>query len=177
MITRIFIFLTILFAPLFSLKASPLTLKPGNFRLILSDEASTPVRLAAETLCRDFERVMGYRPILENSDLQKVNPRMIDLVIVNASASHPWLDSPALRPLADFEAHRVYVDPAARRIYLYGRDMRGTIYAIYTFSEQFLEVPPLWYFASWEPRIKKRVEIPSDYDYFCKSPQVRYRAG
>ena len=54
--------------------------------------------------------------------------------------------------------------------------MRGAIYAIYTFSELFLEVPPLWYFSSWEPQYKKQVEIQSDFDYFQKSPQVRYRA-
>jgi hypothetical protein len=54
--------------------------------------------------------------------------------------------------------------------------MRGAIYAIYSFSEQLLGVPPLWYFCSWEPVHKTQVAVPADYDYYRKSPQVRYRA-
>lgn len=158
--------------PMLCQASEPLVLKRGNFRIVVDPSEPEPVKLAVKTLQRDFERVLMYKPLLA----EMPEGKNIELIVVNASARHSSVATADLPPLDDFESHRVYADPENRRIYLYGRDMRGTIYAIYTFSEQFLEVPPLWYFASWEPRIKKRVEIPSDYDYFCKSPQVRYRA-
>ena len=152
--------------------SDPLVLKRGNFCLVVDPAEPAPVKLAARTLQRDFERVMTYRPLLA----EKPEGGRIELIVVNASASHAPVAIAGLRPLGDFESHRVYADPEHRRIYLYGRDMRGTIYAIYTFSEQLLGVPPLWYFSSWEPQVKKRIEIPAGYDCFCESPQVRYRA-
>ena len=54
--------------------------------------------------------------------------------------------------------------------------MRGTIYAIYTFSEKILGVPPLWYWSSWEFQKYSLIEIPDDFDENFKSPKVRYRA-
>lgn len=153
-----------------------LVLRPGHFRLVLSAGAEAPVRLAAETLCRDFERVTGCRPEVVTPDAPADDPRMVDLLIVDASSPQPTVDPSTLRPLDDFESHRVYADPQNRRVCLCGKDMRGAIYAIYTFSEQLLGVPPLWYFSSWEPQRRSRITVPPDCDLFFKSPQVRYRA-
>ena len=147
------------------------TLKTGSFCLVVSENEAAPVKLAAETLQRDFERVMGYRPPIVRSSDPKENG-MLELVVFNESSA----GKTAPRPLDGFESHRIYVEAPSERIYITGKDMRGTIYAIYSFSERFLDVPPLWYFASWEPRSKKRIDIPADYDHLWKSPQVRYRA-
>lgn len=152
---------------------SSLKLKAGNFQLVVSEQEPAPVKLAAETLAKDFEKVMRYKPDI-SSGLHQA--KGIDIVIVNEASGDVAFRSPNLRSLDDFESYRVYADPNDKRIYLHGKDMRGTIYAIYTFSELFLDVPPLWYFSSWEPSYKKQVKVPSDYDYFQKSPQVRYRA-
>lgn len=150
-----------------------LRLKEGNFQLVVSDEETGPVRLAAETLSKDFEKVMHYKP--EISPVAD-NSKGIDIIVINESKVGELLKSGYLRLLDGFESHRVYCSPDERSIYLHGKDMRGAIYAIYTFSELFLDVPPLWYYSSWEPSYKKEVEILSDFDYFRKSPQVRYRA-
>ena len=152
---------------------SSLKLEKGNFRIQLSENEVEPVKLAAKTLCKDFEKVMRYKPEIcqTTGDTQD-----IDIVIINEAVGSPLLQSRFIRPLDGFESHRVYCSPDEKRIYLHGKDMRGAIYAIYTFSELFLEVPPLWYFSSWEPPYKKQVEMQSDFDYFKKSPQVRYRA-
>ena len=150
-----------------------LILKENNFRIIVSPEEDSPVILATESLCRDFDKVMGWQPEIASST---AGQNGIDIVIVNGSCNAPIVDLSSLRELDGFESHRVYADPTTNRIYLYGKDMRGTIYAIYTFSEQILGVPPLWYFCSWEPGLKKEIAIKNDFDYFQKSPQVRYRA-
>lgn len=152
---------------------SSLKLKGGNFQLVVFGQESEPVKLAVETLSKDFEKVMHYRPeISQKPD----NAKGIDIIIINESTDDASFLMRSIRPLDGFESHRVYCNPDERRIYLCGKDMRGAIYAIYTFSELFLEVPPLWYFSSWEPSYKREVRISSDFDYFKKSPQVRYRA-
>lgn len=175
--SRLSLFLIALFfIPISSLAintGSSLKLKEGNFQLVVPREETESVKLAVETLSKDFEKVMHYKP--EISPVAD-NAKGIDIVVIDESRGGEILKSGFLRPLDGFESHRVYSSPTEKRIYLHGKDMRGAIYAIYTFSELFLDVPPLWYFSSWEPSYKKKVEISSDFDYFKKSPQVRYRA-
>lgn len=156
-----------------SLKSSSLKLKKENFQIVLSGQEMEPVELAAETLSKDFEKVMHYKP---NISRMADNAKGIDIIVINESTGDFSSITSSIHSLDGFESHRVYCDPAKKRIYLHGKDMRGAIYAIYTFSELFLDVPALWYFSSWEPQYKKEVEVLSDFDYSKKSPQVRYRA-
>lgn len=151
--------------------ASSIQLESGNFQLVLSEQESAPVGLAASTLVNDFVKVMRFKPQIAT---EANNAKGVDIIIINASTpdAKQYTD---LRPLDDFESHRVYCDVAKQRIYLLGKDMRGTIYAIYTFSEKFLGVPPLWFYSSWVPKFKSSVSMEGDYDFFLKSPQVRYR--
>lgn len=151
-----------------------LTLKRGSFRIVSAEKEDAPVKLAVETLCDDIEKVTGFRPEVDHT--VTVGMQQVEIVVVNAQAREAVVDTHFLRPLDGFESHRVYVDKEKNRIYLYCKDMRGTIYAIYTFCEEILGVPPLWYFASWQPQLRKNIEVPEDYDFFQKSPQVRYRA-
>lgn len=152
-----------------------LVLSKGNFRMVVSDGELSPIKLAVETLQRDFKSVMGFCPpiVSTSTDGEK---ELIELIIINESIVDSSMNKSELRPLDGFESHRLYAETSSRRIYLTGKDMRGTIYAIYTFSEKFLDVPPLWFFSSWEPQKKKQIEVPCNLDYFYKSPQVRYRA-
>lgn len=152
-----------------------LVLSEGGFRIVVSAEEPFPVRLAAETLQRDFRSVMDFSPsIVSVPDDGEAG--ITELVVVDESVPGSYPIKSVLRPLDGFESHRIYADLSGKRIYLAGKDMRGTIYAIYTFSEKFLDVPPLWFFSSWQPKKKERIEVPGDFDCFYKSPQVRYRA-
>ena len=101
-------------------------------------------------------------------------PNSAAIVIVNHSNKN-GLPSPKVE-LDGFESHRLVVDSASKTLYLHGYDPRGTIYAIYTFSDQFLGVPPLWFFSSWQPHQMKEVVIPAATNIFFRSPQVRYRS-
>lgn len=133
----------------------------------------SPVMLAIQALQKDFKKVMNFTPAIVQSD---ESGRGVRILVVNDE--NP--DGKALivnpRQLDDFESHRVYVDEPTGSIVLHGKDMRGTIYAIYSFSERILGVPPLWYWCSWQPEVKESIQISANYDYFCLSPQVRYRA-
>ncbi len=83
---------------------------------------------------------MHYKPVISQT-IDEANS--IDIVIINEETGGSLLQPRFIRPLDGFESHRVYCSPDEKRIYLHGKDMRGAIYAIYTFSELFLEVPPL----------------------------------
>jgi hypothetical protein len=100
----------------------------------------------------------------------------VEIVIINRASGFMKMPSRQQKQLDGFESHRVYADPLNNRIYLDGNDLRGAIYAIYTFSEEFLGVPPLHYWCSWIPEHKDEIRVPHDYDIFFRSPQVRYRS-
>src|SRR6185312_7849564 len=46
-------------------------------------------------------------------------------------------------------------------IVLAGADMRGTIYAVYEFSQKYLGVDPLYYWTDHEPARRTSTSIPS----------------
>jgi len=164
--------------------AIPLYSNPGNngsirleknkFRIIFSDKESGPLKIALEAFKKDFSRVMGAVP--EVNEIPDKNNSITEIVIVNRSSGS--LDIPLRdgKKLDGFESHRVYADKGSNKIILEGNDTRGTIYAIYTFSERFLGVPPLHYWSSWVPERKDEVIVPDGCDIFFKSPQVRYRS-
>src|SRR5262249_24938271 len=62
-----------------------------------------------------------------------------------------------------------------RDVTLTGRDMRGTIYAIYQFSEEFLGVDPLYYWTDHAPARRARIEIPDGLDKAYPAPVFGYR--
>ncbi len=131
------------------------------------------VMLAVQALQKDFKKVMNFTPAIVQSGETGTGVRIVVVNDENPDGK-ALIENP--RDLDDFESHRVYVDQPSGSIVLHGKDMRGTIYAIYSFSEQILGVPPLWYWCSWQPEVKQSIQMPANYDYFCPSPQVRYRA-
>lgn len=123
------------------------------------------VKLAMSNLQEDFMKVMGFMPA--------INPEKkgdVELVVVCDA-----IETPAdVEALEGTEAHEVVADGRHRRIILHGSDMRGTIFAIYTFSELVLGVPPLWYFCDWQP--VRRDHINTAICFRLGEPQVRFRA-
>ena len=154
-----------------SASAGSVVIEKNNVNIIVSQNEAQPVKRALKDLQRDFAKVMDFEPEISNSGKKK----KLEIVVVNNESAHK-IPASELKKLDGFESHRVYVDKKNSRIYLHGADMRGTIFAIYSFSENFLGVPPLWYYSSWQPQKKNSIEIDRQYDYFAKSPQVRFRA-
>ena len=153
-----------------------LNLSTGNFRFVIRSDETTQVKLAAEKVINDCNKVMDFKP--EISSYANA-AKGVDIVILNYSTEKgkDFIEENELKPLkGEWESHRLYVSPEENRIYVYGYDMRGTIFAIYTFSEKILGVPPLWYWPSWEPQKHTTINIPDDFDESFDSPKVRYRA-
>lgn len=142
-----------------------LELNTENFSILLEEGEDASVALAVNTLAEDFEKIIGVAPKVTSKPSSKYVVKIINEETVG--------EVPSAR-LTGFESHRVYINNDT--IYLAGKDKRGAIYAIYTFSEQVLGVPPLWYFSSWQPIAKASVNVPCSLDIYFSSPQVRYRA-
>ncbi len=151
-----------------------LTLEKNKIRIVFSDQEAGPLKIALEALKKDFLSVMDTDPVLVGEMDQ--DKSQVEIVVVNRASGHLKVPSILQKDLDGFESHRVYADPENNRIYLEGNDLRGTIYAIYTFSEEILGVPPLKYWCSWEPEEKDDIRISTDLDIFFHTPQVRYRS-
>ncbi|HEC41564.1 MAG TPA: hypothetical protein ENI20_01875 [Bacteroides sp.] len=149
-------------------------LEKNNIRIVFSDQEPGPLKIALEALMRDFMRVMDTEPSIAGKMDRDISQP--EIVIVNRASGALRVTSNQLKKLDGFESHRVYADLESNRIYLDGNDLRGAIFAIYTFSEEFLGVPPLHHWSSWVPVKKDVISVPGDYDLFFKSPQVRYRS-
>ncbi len=144
-------------------------------RIVVDAGEAAPIHRAVDDLVRDIEKVLGQSPMVVGS-LADVPEGITPLVVVGPAWSH---SGPALaEDITGLEAHGVYVAPGntGPHVVMHGSDMRGTIYAIYTFSEHCLGIPPLWFWASWQPETKDHIELPADFDLRFDPPQVRWRA-
>jgi hypothetical protein len=142
--------------------------------IVISDKEEEPIKIALNALLRDFKGVMNFEPVVNGLMDNKVN--VTEVVIVNRESALLSVPSDKVLELDGFESHRVYADSENNRIYLEGFDLRGTIFAIYTFSEEILGVPPLKYWSSWVPVKQKKIRVDSNLNIYFKSPQVRYRS-
>jgi hypothetical protein len=153
---------------------SGIVLAKDGFTIVVSAGEDPAVQLAVEALRRDFLGVLGFKPTVQSTIPSPASaPVLVIMTRQTGAAPAPGV---TLKPLDGFESHRVYADAGARRVYLEGADTRGTIYAIYTFSEHLLGVPPLHYWSSWRPVPREAVVVPGDCDLFFRSPSVRFRS-
>ena len=153
--------------------AEGLTLTPGNVSIVVADNECSQVKLAVQALQRDFQKVLGFKPAIVNAPGAT---ECVELIVANMETDGVSTLLAEPKPLDGFESHRVYADTGNNSIVLQGADMRGTIYAIYSLSEQVLGVPPLWYWCDWQPELKQSIAVDPELDYYQPSPTVRYRA-
>lgn len=137
----------------------------GGLPIYMNADSAEPVKLAARDLQRDLQNVFGRSSSIVNSLPEN------EMVIV-ISQGDDFKGS--RKSVKGWEAHQVYVD--GKRIVLNGADMRGTIYAIYTFSQEILGVKPLWLWASEPPVQREKIDISTDYFEKFDSPSIKYRA-
>ena len=139
--------------------------------IVVSADVDAPVKKAVTALQADFQLMMNFRPQVVTSP----SGDRLQIVVVQGDKDVSLLPSEGYPALDGWESHRVFADADHNRIYLYGYDMRGTIYAIYTFSEEVLGVPPYYYYCSFNPVKRQEIAVPSSLDIFYPTPDVRYR--
>jgi len=166
----ILVFVAMLFNCLMGFNAVAKDIILGKQVVIYTDApADSPISIAITALKRDLGTVLGANVLIKPT-AQVAGPG----IIVFTSQSSGALPA----TITGWEASHVYVRSPShgQHIVLEGSDIRGTIYAIYTFSEKILGVPPLWYFCSWKPTVQKQIAVSDQLDILTKSPTVKYRA-
>src|SRR5690349_22947216 len=152
--------------------AAAIRLTPG-VPIVVPVGTAAPVMLAVEDLRRDLAKVLGApSPIVPDVAALQGRP---GIVILGSEGGPRELH---LGRIQGREAHGIHVAQAggAAQVVLEGADLRGTIYAIYSFSDEFLDVPPLWYWADWVPRRRESIEVPADTIRMFPPAYVRWRA-
>lgn len=165
---RAFTALMTCFMPLSIMAKTPeyLTLK-ANVNIYTAAVPSDPLYKAVSALQRDINKTLPGRCVIK--PLSAITTSGI--VIVNAT------NNLNIKPVLGWEAHYVHTGLINHheQIILQGADLRGTIYAIYTFSEKVLGVPPLWYYSGWHPQKVNELKVLLNLNYYCLSPEVKYR--
>ncbi len=138
----------------------------ANTAIVIDPAEPGPIQKAARDLAADCRAVFG-RPV-------RVVPN-------TSAASSPliWIafqhDLPnAVKRPSGWEQLHIQALQDRRAVVLTGSDMRGTIYAIYQFSQQFLGVDPLYWWTDHAPQRRSRIEIPDNFSETA-GPRVRYR--
>ncbi|HUE65350.1 MAG TPA: glycosyl hydrolase 115 family protein, partial [Rhizomicrobium sp.] len=122
--------------------------------IVESPNAPGPVKKAADDLASDMAKVFGARP-----------------QIVPAS-SGPAIEiaSPAGGSSESFA-----IAARGNHVVLSGADVRGTIFAIYTFAQDYLGVDPMYYWNDSQPPKKTSITIPAGLSRNFPSPLFKYR--
>jgi hypothetical protein len=130
--------------------AGDFVLPPGVQILVDTSEAG-PVHLAIQDLQRDLEKVLGGKSEIVTSS-SAIAGRPAIVVACQGATTSSYRD----QSLKNAESHELRAEgnTSVPRMILQGVDTRGTIYAIYEFSKQFLKVPPLWYWSSWPSPVR-----------------------
>jgi len=159
------------FLPHLLAQAAPIAVT-GAVTLVESTSVPVPVYRATEDLRSDFAKVFGRTPrVIER--LQDAGPIAI-LIAQNA-------DIPAgiaCAKASGAETFAFSITQGARGqhvICLTGADMRGTIYAIYEFSQRVLGVDPMYLWTDKQPARRASIQLPADFARTYPSPVFRYR--
>ncbi len=146
----------------------------SSVALVESAQASGPVKRATQDLRHDFAKVFGTQPRLVNN-LSEAGPVAIliaqrDHVPAGVSCATTMNREAFAFSLAEADGAR-----KQRVVCLTGADMRGTIYAIYQFSQQYLGVDPMYLWTGKQPEKRSSLTLSADFTHTFPSPVFRYR--
>lgn len=141
--------------------------------LLVPAETPDSVRRAVADLQRDLLKILGVpSPVI--TDPAELHGRPAIVIVAGGSGDPAWHHA----GITGREAHGIHVRTigGAPQVILEGADPRGAIYAIYSFSDEFLGVPPLWYWSGWTPLPRATIELPGDTVRIFPPAHVRWRA-
>ncbi len=141
--------------------------------LLISQDEPGPVQRAARDLESDWRKVLG-QPVRVVHDPKEAAATTLAITL------NDDLPSQVEKPTGWEKLHIQAVQapwpgsPARQAVVLTGSDVRGTIYAIYQFSQQFLGVDPLYWWTDHEPVRQAAIEVPNDFSE-TQGPAFHYR--
>jgi len=148
----------------------------GSTVLVEAAGEPGPVHRATEDLRSDFAKVFGRAPRVVTR-LEDAGPKVI-LIGQNANlpAGVNCATASGTEAFAFSVANAGSGGNAPQRVVcLTGADMRGTIYAVYEFSQRVLGVDPMYLWTDREPAKRASILLPADFARTYPSPVFRYR--
>ena len=147
----------------------------SSVTIVESDKSQAAVKRATDDLAADFAKVFGREPrrVAGFADAGPV------VVLVAEDADVPegvgCAKTTGVESFA-FSMTQQGLGPTARRVVcLTGADMRGTIYAIYQFSQSVLGVDPMYLWTDKQPVKRASIVLPVDFAHTFPSPVFKYR--
>ncbi|HUA99710.1 MAG TPA: glycosyl hydrolase 115 family protein [Terracidiphilus sp.] len=161
-----------------SIKVEPRTVAiVPTVTVVESPEEPAAVQRATQDLLNDFSKVFSQRPKLVNK-LEDAGP--VALLIAGrgqlpGGAPCKTTDNTEAFAFSTFVVEEPGGAVKQHVVCLTGADMRGTIYAIYQFSQSVLGVDPMYLWTGKEPEKRTSIELPVDFTHVFPSPVFRYR--
>ena len=144
----------------------------ANTAILLSHDEPDSIQQAARDLANDFEKVFGRKPRIVGGlgDAGSV------ILLIGEESKLP---ESVRTGLTEPESFSISVSPKGNsgneEVVLSGADVRGTIYAIYQFSEQYLGVDPLYYWTDHAPNRGTSISLPTSLHEKFPAPLFKYR--
>ncbi len=140
-----------------------------------SDQEPGPVKRATEDLRSDFASVFGSKPKVAAS-LGEAGP--VAILIgenQNLPAGVGCAKADGTEAFSFSTAEAAAAANPQRVVCLAGADMRGTIFAIYEFSQRVLGVDPMYLWTDKQPAKRASIALPADFARTWASPVFKYR--
>jgi Ni/Co efflux regulator RcnB len=147
----------------------------ASVSIVESAQESAPVPRATKDLLGDFTKVFGQAPKLVGT-LDEAGP--VAILIAQNSNLPAGVDCATATDTEAFafSIAATGVGPTRRRVVcLTGADMRGTIFAIYEFSQKILGVDPMYLWTDKQPVKRTSVTLPADFAHVYPQPVFKYR--
>ncbi len=155
--------------------AAPSVTIDSSVTVLESPQEPGAVQRATDDLLNDLAKVFGQAPRLVTR-LQDAGPVTL-LVAERSNLPTEVKCATAAEPEAfAFSIAAASGQGKAKRIVcLTGADMRGTIFAIYQFSQSYLGVDPMYLWTDKQPDRRASITLSSDFAQTFPKPVVRYR--
>ncbi len=145
----------------------------SNCSILVGADQPGPVHLAAEDLATDMRKVFGVEPRIIQKE---TDAGPVAIVIGDDLSGAPSDHSTAPESFSITAGLATWNGGRKEKIVrLAGSDMRGTLYAIYQFSQQYLGVDPMYYWTDHQPVRRTSIQIPARLDDRFPAPVFRYR--
>ncbi|MFZ1940589.1 MAG: glycosyl hydrolase 115 family protein [Terracidiphilus sp.] len=143
----------------------------ANTTIAESPQEPAPIQRATKDLLADFTKVFGKAPKLVDK-LGKGGP-----VTVLIAQSQNIPAGVGCTTATDRESFAFSIANAGSRhvVCLVGADMRGTIYAVYQFSQAVLGVDPMYLWTDKQPEKRTSIALHDDFTHLYPSPVFKYR--
>ncbi len=147
-----------------------------NTVLCVAADQSEPVLRAVDDLASDMSKVFGRRPQVVHrlADAHATVLAIGKLLEAEAVPVNVALSSTPESFTIDAEPAKSGRGHAIAMVRLNGADMRGTMYAIYEFSQKFLGVDPMYFWTDHEPAPRDTVSVPAQF-HTSGAPVFGYR--